>query len=400
MVDDSMDVEVPIHEQLKALQRQLCQLKRRFGPAVADCVAAHNGFATTSGIPTSDHLEFQKARRLCNPMEVLGEGRAGGMNRMFMNRSAIKLANINAMLGFPLVSRNNQSQGHLHFVDLCGAPGGFSEYIVHQCRASGIRVCRGFGMSLLGANEHGNGARWKLSSARSEDNGFSLDYQVCKGSDGTGDIYQWHNVEDLNRQIHGAIGTNKVDLVLADGGFDAQRDFEEQEALTQKIVVCQAAAAMSLLQPNGTLVLKMFGFQTSVIRAVMRHLFMAFDQLTIVKPISSRPASAERYAVFVGFRGIPFGQAALSWRNTVLLEDYGVCWSEQDKREFQRLYKYLDEVDLKMVNLNLKNCFAILSALERKTLAVSNGQFDFDAEQHPRKHRVDIGAYKRQWRLQ
>lgn len=68
--------------------------------------------------------------------EILGEGkRHHGLNqRMFMNRSAIKLANVDALLDFRLtVQPMTQSNETFGFVDLCGAPGGFSEYIMYRC---------------------------------------------------------------------------------------------------------------------------------------------------------------------------------------------------------------------------------------------------------------------------
>jgi hypothetical protein len=52
-------------------------------------------------------------------------------------------------------------------------------------------------------------------------------------------------------------------LVLADGGFDAQRDSEDQEGLALRLIACQAGAAISLLATGGALVLKCFNFQHS-----------------------------------------------------------------------------------------------------------------------------------------
>lgn len=66
----------------------------------------------------SEH-EFQTARTRANVYEVLGKG-------PFLNRSAMKLANLDNAFGF-----TNTTQD-MTFADLCGGPGGFSEYLLIQ----------------------------------------------------------------------------------------------------------------------------------------------------------------------------------------------------------------------------------------------------------------------------
>jgi len=44
----------------------------------------------------------KKQEVLCNLCGSLGEGRGGSLNTLFKNRSAIKLANIDALLGLTL----------------------------------------------------------------------------------------------------------------------------------------------------------------------------------------------------------------------------------------------------------------------------------------------------------
>ena len=104
---------------IQQLQKQLIQTKRRLWPAAERCGLTYD---------TSPNKEFSEARSICNPMEPLGEGRKGGLNQMFMNRSAIKLANIDAILDFALTETKVEN---FFFVDLAGAPGGFSE--VRKC---------------------------------------------------------------------------------------------------------------------------------------------------------------------------------------------------------------------------------------------------------------------------
>ena len=162
-----------------------------------------------------------------------------------------KLANIDALLGFILTlppslyneekqqqQRDGQPDNFI-FVDLCGAPGGFSEYIlyrhVHPATnthkgidqnhvANNVIPCYGFGMSLIGSNADGKGANWSLEHLKryhldsndtlntKNSSGAShqkLHYHVCNGADGTGSIYNWDNVLQLQRDMTMALGHAK-----------------------------------------------------------------------------------------------------------------------------------------------------------------------------------------------
>jgi FtsJ-like methyltransferase len=189
--DNEDEENSPTQDAIRSLSIQLLQVKRRLFPAAERCTEACNSlydnnhrWTTTT---TTARKEFTIARNACNPYEILtrgggggsssrrnhgggggggGDSAAGGLGHLFMNRAAIKLANIDAMLDFGLTTnhyhdhhhRQPDDSGAFVFVDLCGAPGGFSEYILWRCSASqNIPACRGYGMSLQGSNEYGGG---------------------------------------------------------------------------------------------------------------------------------------------------------------------------------------------------------------------------------------------------
>jgi len=362
-------------EGLKSLSQQLIQVKRRMWPAAEECATSWE---------TTPSKEFWNARGFNNPMEPLGEYGHRGLNQMFINRSAIKLANINAILGFKLIRVNIGRPDLFLFADLCGAPGGFSEYIMNRFRSNGTRgSCRGYGMSLVGKNEHGAGARWRLEDFCQIDTSFSINYRILFGDDGTGDIYNWENIlcfqKEIERDLQEAgIQHRKMNLVVADGGFDAQRDSECQEQLAQKLVLCEFAASLQLLDHGGTLVIKLFGCQTESIRMAMRSVFDFFDSLEIIKPISSRPASSERYVLLEGFKGLPAHyEGGQNWISNVLI---GKCL-RRDLSFYSRVDNYLDQVDHDMLVLNLKACFAILTTLRRRQNRKRNNCNDVKKEE-------------------
>ncbi len=99
---------------IEHLTYQLNQIKRQLWPAAIQC----------SKRCCANHLTnkqvFHLARQLCNPWERLMDGHHYG----FLNRSAIKLANLNSLFNFELFGNNHRKtddtsvSSPLTFVDL------------------------------------------------------------------------------------------------------------------------------------------------------------------------------------------------------------------------------------------------------------------------------------------
>ncbi|GMH78972.1 hypothetical protein TL16_g07992 [Triparma laevis f. inornata] len=147
--------------------------------------------------PSSASNSFRISRIISNPFDHLTTKR--GVAPRFVNRSAIKLSNIDHILDYALTSLGDLSLP-LKFLDLCGAPGGFSEYIIYRS-AKRNRRARGWGMSLREGNEEGVGCPWRLEHLIGIMNEGDVGYRVVEGEDGTGDIYNLRNVEELRKQI-------------------------------------------------------------------------------------------------------------------------------------------------------------------------------------------------------
>ena len=311
-----------------------------------------------------DHPCFREARTFCNPYEKLDT------IHTFLNRSAIKLVNMDYVLDIINGTSTNNDTNSLVFCDLCGAPGGFSEYVLSKGSSLGWYVS-GHAMSLQNRNEQGQGVPWKLRSFHSEECQFT----IYNGKDQTGDIYKYDNILGLRDGFSGT----KADLVLADGGFDQQRNASNQEELTQKLVVCETMAALMLLNRHGTIVIKCFGFQTPVVRSVMQYLYESFETVVCIKPITSRPASAERYVVCQNYIGSETELDGKQWCSQMLMGN----------RSHITIGASLDQFDRDMLQLNLSTCFEIVSYLEHP----DNYQ---DAVDQPI---INPGAYKIAWNL-
>jgi cap1 methyltransferase len=295
-------------------------------------------------------------------------------------------------------------------VDLCGAPGGFSQYILFRCKEHEIETDHpiGYGMSLGGVNSDGMGIKWNKALHCGNEKRFKIHF----GSDGTGDIYNWENVLSLQRTIYKDWNRSRVNLVVADGGFDAQRDCKDQEGVATNLVICQVAAAFQLLEYGGNFVLKLFGFQSAAIRYVMETLMVQFETVKIVKPIASRPASAERYVVGLGFRQCGKWKDldtateldAFVWRRDGLIMDQKVIIEEdvEDETKKRALYEWLDRFDCDIASLNIDACEKILHCLQIQQQRFLIG--DRRRKKSKMKHvmaepKIDVQHIRKMWHL-
>jgi len=98
-------------------------------------------------------------------------------------------------------------------------------------------------------------------------------------------------------------GGRPLDLLVADGGFEAARSSRRQESQMARLVLCQCVPALCLLRRGGSFVVKLFGAATACMASLLQLLAAHFATLALVKPVTSRPASGERYLVCRGFAG-------------------------------------------------------------------------------------------------
>ncbi|CAI5729259.1 unnamed protein product [Peronospora farinosa] len=263
--------------------------------------------------------QFVSARSATNVFETLGRHR-------FLNRSAMKLVTLDHI--FQWTRGFRQRQVSFSFADICGGPGGFSEYLLW--RAGSVtngedeyeQCVRGYGMTLRKA---ANNCDWRLPSE------FHDMFKICYGEDGTGDLYSLANIHcfrDVVRARH-PIG---VDLVVADGGFLDARSQSNQESLMTRLILAEVLAMLSVLRVGGDFVCKTFELTTPAMLQLCWLLHRCFGRFAVVKPITSRPASSERYIVARGLRANRFIP-----RLVTILEDRLVQCSCNDASEKNQL---------------------------------------------------------------
>lgn len=220
-----------------------------------------------------DSEQFRAARSASNAFERIGRHR-------FLNRSAMKLATLDHVFQWTKrATESSSSAGPFAFADICGGPGGFSEYLLwrlQQRKRTGnkhvddstassdaskidgrkpkkLTHIDGFGITLRDA---ANRCDWRLPSdlarvvtsdgtsdtkdsatlaaADVADSESAATFTVCYGADGTGDVYSLANVRRFRDVVHERHPSGVL-LAVADGGFLDARDRANQVLNTFRV---------------------------------------------------------------------------------------------------------------------------------------------------------------------
>lgn len=229
---------------------------------------------------------------LVNPFEKI----TALTGNTFIDRAGVKIANIDAI--FNITESNNTYLRYVNddpagitpdtkrysFYDLAGGPGAFSDYIFYR-RPFSV----GYGMTL----KTGDHLDWDEILVNGERGyNFTVDY----GETNDGNIF--NNINYLNQKFKNA----KIDLVVADGALSAVGKEEFQELDTVRIVLSESIIALKILDFGKNYICKIFDTVSPIMRDIIATLSSCFDKFYIFKPLSSRPANAERYIVCKGLK--------------------------------------------------------------------------------------------------
>ncbi|TPP62760.1 Cap-specific mRNA (Nucleoside-2'-O-)-methyltransferase 1 [Fasciola gigantica] len=248
-----------------------------------------------------------ESHQRCNPYEQIKKG-------IFMNRAAMKLANIDTILD-GLLTNSAAPEEILYFADVCAGPGGFSEYLLwRRCntkfqtshssdgdsdnptdQSSSSKnpvsetphlTAKGFGLTLIGNCD------FRLNDFLA---GPSEAFFPHYGQTKDGDITQWANLASFASLIDRATTGQGVHVLVADGGFDVSGQQNLQEVLSKRIYLCQCLCALIVLRPGGHFLTKLFDVFTEFSVGLIYLIGQLFEEVAIIKPVTSRPANSERY---------------------------------------------------------------------------------------------------------
>ncbi|ORZ37112.1 FtsJ-like methyltransferase-domain-containing protein [Catenaria anguillulae PL171] len=289
--EDSLDIDYDLFGDRQLMQRIL-DGKSKLGQALTD-----------------NHLK--RARTMTNPYDRIGK-------TIFINRAAVKLAEIDAACGLtsnlppppssPTSSTSTPGYPPTVIADLCSGPGGFSEYLLwrthHDARDDVTAV--GFTQNPPPAEnvdpEYLESIRFwadKFHPLANAAHRFVTHYGLDVNQ-GSGNIMDLANVHGLAAYIDSRTRGQGAMLVTSDGGISVRGNEHRQEVLTRHLKLCEVLCALHVLARNGQLVLKVYDVASPFMAGLVYLIHCCFRRVALTKPLSSRPANSERYVVAQG----------------------------------------------------------------------------------------------------
>ncbi|XP_028258578.1 cap-specific mRNA (nucleoside-2'-O-)-methyltransferase 2 isoform X2 [Parambassis ranga] len=198
---------------------------------------------------------------------------------------------------FNLLPDEALQNGELNTVHLCEAPGAFITALNHYIKTNeSTRYCDwGWAANTLNPYHEANGGSTTIADDRLIAN--TLPWWFF-GSDNTGNIMIQQHLLDLQAFVS---NMRRVDLVTADGSFDCQENPDEQEALVASLHYCEVTAALLLLSPGGSFVLKMFTLYEHSSVCLLYLLNCCFQSVSVFKPATSKAGNSEVYVVCLNY---------------------------------------------------------------------------------------------------
>uniref|UniRef100_A0A914Y214 Cap-specific mRNA (nucleoside-2'-O-)-methyltransferase 1 n=1 Tax=Panagrolaimus superbus TaxID=310955 RepID=A0A914Y214_9BILA len=247
--------------------------------------------------------ELNNARARANPYETI-------KSAIFQNRAAVKMANMDKVFGWglsqetdetrrrakcPIVSSEAPTNDYSrnsdlwYFADVCAGPGGFSEYLIWR---KAYYNCHGYGFTLKGECD------FKLEKFIA---GSACYFDNYYGPKEDGNVYDPDNLIALEKKVKDETDGRGVHLVTCDGGFSVEGQENIQEILSKRLYLCQFLSGLSLCRvatetsPGGNFVCKLFDIFTPFSVGLIYLMYIAFEKISLHKPVTSRPANSERY---------------------------------------------------------------------------------------------------------
>lgn len=280
------------------------------------------------------------SRDSCNPFEKIG-------NSIFINRAAIKLANIDAVFDLGKQSKKSkeessrftllypQSDEKFSFCDVAAGPGGFTQYLLYRYPSG-----QGCGMTLNGIPN----LKWNTNKLDMER------FEITYGKDNTGDLYKnWQEIVDLcNNKF------KKVNLILGDGGIETEGSDDIKEFLSTRLFIVQCLVASLVLKKGGDACIKVFAAVNVATAQAIYLMSYLFEEIYLFKPVTSRPANTERYLICKGF----------SRENQELISEILM------EANVDNVVQILDEIDEDFENWIMNENLADLAHQEKATLDI------------------------------
>ena len=310
------------------------KLKYKLITSDEDCKPIYNEYIckilTNAKNKIDNNTTWDNCKKLSNEYELIHIPSKKNNNSIAsyipLSRSYFKMWEI--LNDFKLISKNK----NISIACIAEGPGGFIESIINYRKKYSSLKDDINAITLKSVNNDIPG--WKKAKEFLNNN---KNIKICYGKDHTGDIYKVENII----YFQNIVGYNSADFISADGGFDFSKNFNKQEQLSYKIIFCEIITALSIQKKGGSFVCKIFDTYTKFTIKLLYLINNFYDKLSIIKPLTSRPANSEKYIIAEGFKGINKSDLKQLFK---LLKDWNILNNSKYVNDI-----YVDDIDEKFI---------------------------------------------------
>lgn len=231
-------------------------------------------------------VEWEKNKRKLNPYEYINTQFDSFTpcvcNYKPISRAFFKLLEI--IHSYPFVFPKVIKSFHL-----AEGPGGFIEATQYFRKNNSDTY---YGMTLLEKNK--DVPLWN----KCERSIMKLNQNIIiESGDGTGNLYHLENLLYVRKNYE-----HDMDFITADGGFDYSVDFNNQEEVSLHLIFSEICFATMMQKKGGHFILKVFDTFSSSTIELLYLLTYLYEEVSISKPLTSRPANSEKYILCTKFK--------------------------------------------------------------------------------------------------
>ena len=255
-----------------------------------------------------------------------------------------------------IIPKNTTNLKTAHIAE---GPGGFIECIYKYIQQNNINsINEIYGITLLSKNR--SIPNWKIK--KNFINDFNI--KLNNYNEGDGDLYNFENIQKFMDNVkNGSDNYNCCDFITADGGFDFSADFNEQENNFIIFLICELYTVFNLLKIGGNAVIKIYDIYSKESIKILYIISLFFEEVLIIKPLSSRPANSEKYLLCKNFiyNETDFDKYNDLFKNIILNKDLKLLENENAPYKFlkhvtnynkfytERQIKYIDKT-IELIN--------------------------------------------------
>jgi len=245
---------------------------------------------------------------------------------------------------------------NLKTAHIAEGPGGFIECVYKYLNKYNINSINEIhGITLLSNNK--TIPNWKIKK------NFINKYNIHLNNinDGDGDLYNFNNLTNFMKSVKNSSDIyNCCDFITADGGFDFSGNFNEQENDFIIFLICEIYLVLNLLKVGGNAVIKIYDIYSKESIKILYILTIFFEEVLIIKPLSSRPANSEKYLLCRNYimNTEDYNKFNELFKNIILSKDLKLLKNENPPYKFLKhitnYNKYYTERQIKYINKTIE----------------------------------------------